>query len=559
MSIVTEEDAITFFVKEPHSRTSATLGMYADLIEERDGKREAEAKFLRLLIEFNDPAGETDSAKAIYKDDRRREIELMLKKPDLNLGINTSNVHFDRFSGEFNWSMKIEDAVKAEMQKPLAVFSTLLNIRFPELQSYGIREGEDQPNPVIALAQSPNLACMSRLDFSGVFLGDDVVNALVDSPYAGSLTRLNLRASGLTTQAVVDLADSPNFTHLTHLDLGANSLNIEASRAIAQSGTLTSVTDLDLSRSVVDVHALAHSSNAGTLRTLCLSNCRVGHQELEALATSPHLQQLTSLDLSVNNMRDEGVAILANSSYLSSLRELNLAGNNLTHRSVSLLSEVANFKLTGLNLSGNVISNIGLTNLLNSPKFDELTKLNLAYARISPNTPELMQGFSHLPHLSELNLSSNKISNHAIEIIANLPTSSSLTDLNLDHCGLTDASASVLAQSPHLKNLRYLSLNGNNIGITGARALVNTQDLDLTSLEMGNNRLSRSTTDQLTVTSARMAQGGRFLSVHASKWDGAGNARTLEGGATRRNITPRDPLGYGAHEDENPVHRPLSL
>jgi carbon storage regulator CsrA len=77
-------------------------------------------------------------------------------------------------------------------------------------------------NRVAALAASPYLARLARLDLSGVSLGDEAAVALAGSPFLVGLDTLNLADNRIGEAGARALAASPHLASLPLLDLSRN-------------------------------------------------------------------------------------------------------------------------------------------------------------------------------------------------------------------------------------------------------------------------------------------------------------------------------------------------
>ncbi len=190
-----------------------------------------------------------------------------------------------------------------------------------------------------ALAESPLLERVTRLEMRGRDLGDAGAAALAASPHLGGLRELILHHCGVQTAGAVALARAP-LTALTWLNLGANDVNDEgvaalaagphlggvrllglgannlgtpAVRALVRSRVLTNVEDVNLGANYLDneaVRLLAASPWLAGLRVLDLRHNEFGPAGARALAESPHLGRLESLDVSANRLDEESKAML---------------------------------------------------------------------------------------------------------------------------------------------------------------------------------------------------------------------------------------------------------
>jgi uncharacterized protein (TIGR02996 family) len=188
---------------------------------------------------------------------------------------------------------------------------------------------------VAALAASPALTRVVRLDLQGYPLGPHEAQLLARSPYVANVQQLDLRYNTLGDDGVRALAGSPYLNHLTSLYLAGNWIGDEGVRCLAASLHLPRLHGLDLgSNSVTDVglEALAHSPLLVRTTMLDLSKNLITDAGAVALARSPRLGQLKALDLSNNYVRDAGVQALARCPALAALAGLDLHGNFFTSK-----------------------------------------------------------------------------------------------------------------------------------------------------------------------------------------------------------------------------------
>lgn len=126
----------------------------------------------------------------------------------------------------------------------------------------------------------------ARLDGRGADLGEAVGKALATSPYLSQLTRLELGDAWIGELGMCALASSDQFTQLTSLNLSYN--------VIGDVGSC----------------ALARSPHFPQLTTLILSANRIGDTGANALAASPHFRRLTYLDLMGNPIGKQAALLL---------------------------------------------------------------------------------------------------------------------------------------------------------------------------------------------------------------------------------------------------------
>jgi uncharacterized protein (TIGR02996 family) len=96
----------------------------------------------------------------------------------------------------------------------------------------------------LALADSPMLASLTKLDLWGNKIGDKGVAALVGSPKARNLRELHLYDCKLTVSGITAIAESPHLANLRELWIAGNKLDLKGARALAASPHLAGLISL---------------------------------------------------------------------------------------------------------------------------------------------------------------------------------------------------------------------------------------------------------------------------------------------------------------------------
>ena len=190
--------------------------------------------------------------------------------------------------------------------------------------------------PVGALVASPKAARLADLDLSWNEIGQ-AVPALADSPQMAGLTRLGLTFVRFGPAGVRALAESPYLTRLTELGLAQNLIGPDGTAALARSATLARLTVLDLTTNRTGdagAIAVARSESLTRLGELSLKDNGIRPAGVAAIAGSPNLAELTALDLSWNVVDDRGATALAESPHLGNLTRLALGRNPIGKRGV---------------------------------------------------------------------------------------------------------------------------------------------------------------------------------------------------------------------------------
>jgi uncharacterized protein (TIGR02996 family) len=169
--------------------------------------------------------------------------------------------------------------------------------------------------PGAQLAACPLLGDWVRLSFVGRAgyccpLGTAGLRALALSPWLSRIARLELQANEIDDAGARALADSPSMGRLRELDLNSNSLADAGLAALVAPTCRFRLERLELARNTIGdagAAALAASPAVTQLRELNLSDNRLSNAGARALADSPHLGRLTRLLLWGNVIGPEGV------------------------------------------------------------------------------------------------------------------------------------------------------------------------------------------------------------------------------------------------------------
>lgn len=147
------------------------------------------------------------------------------------------------------------------------------------------------------LARSGILSRITQLTIRGR-VGDSGVGALADSPDLAHIERLNLKSVGMTDDGLARLLEATDF------------------RPMRLALTDNEITDQGATE-------LARSPATSRLECLYLSRTRIADDGVTALAQSPHLGRLQMLALgALEELTDEGARALVESPSLTSLRRL---------------------------------------------------------------------------------------------------------------------------------------------------------------------------------------------------------------------------------------------
>ncbi len=171
--------------------------------------------------------------------------------------------------------------------------------------------------------------------------------------------------------------------------------------------------------------------------------------------------------------------------------------------------------ITSLNLTGNLLGDVGIQALLKAPT---ITRLNLMGNNLSDHAIGVL---SQLKQLIELNLNINTIGDKGALTLGELPC---LQKLLLNGNAISNQGLQTFAQQP---SLQYLSLMNNDINSEGARLLMNNKSLH--TLYLDNNYLGD---DGAAVVAKNSTWQELSLSDNALTASGAEELATYFKGAT---------------------------
>ena len=191
-----------------------------------------------------------------------------------------------------------------------------------------------------------------------------------------------------------------------------------------------------LTRAGGHIPELAASPWLAHLRGLDLSDNGIDSSALVHLTSSRYINWLQALDLSGNLIGPMGAGLLASTKSANELSELHLARCGLWHEGLlSLLAGAARWRR--LDLSGNGLTRLGLTRLVDAPLMRNLESLDLA---------------------------GNPLGDNGASALADSPNCAGLVDLGLCDTGTGDAGVTALANSRNLPKLRSLDLRRHHCG-----------------------------------------------------------------------------------------------
>lgn len=194
-----------------------------------------------------------------------------------------------------------------------------------------LRGNELGPEGHLALARATTLGNLHRLDLDRNAFEAESLTALLRSEHLGQLRELLLSTMDepiTDPAAMYALATSPCLQELERLEVGQMACDRTSAEALARSPSPGRLRWLTLAGCGLDddgAEALAAAAWP-RLRSLCLSNNPLKARGVEALARSPGLAGLWELRLAYTSPGDKGLRALARSPSLGRLVRLDLRG-----------------------------------------------------------------------------------------------------------------------------------------------------------------------------------------------------------------------------------------
>ena len=321
----------------------------------------------------------------------------------------------------------------------------------------------------VALAGSEHFKRMEAIFLHAAQFTPAAIRALSSGNWFHGLRELALgRQEALASEAFEELCRLPPFPHLHTLHLPNNRFPAFCWEVFSRTETFPQLSRLELNDS------------------------DVSDGQLEALAAAKHLR-LTKINLSRSSNSDDGIVALVAAPCVGSLQWLDLSRARIrprAARSIARSPKLSNLK--HLNLTSNSIGNSGFKSIAASPSLRNVTTLLLGECAFDPRPSPVTTGHAFLerldmPKLRRLSLSSLPLDAKTAQLLTH-DKFRTLTRLDLAFCRLSDQSVAELIRSSTLQGLIELNLNGNSIN-TGAAPLIDRRllpRLSWCSLLIGN-------------------------------------------------------------------------
>jgi uncharacterized protein (TIGR02996 family) len=244
------------------------------------------------------------------------------------------------------------------------------------------------------LAKLPTLAGLSLLDIQHDDFGAEAME-MVASAAPGLLRSLRLRGTNLGDAGLACLRGMPQLPCLRELDLSQCRFGPEGFGSLAEWPGLATVERLEIGFNypgLAGATALSRSPYRGALKMLQLRN--------EVLSGE--------MPRSGHFLNDAGLEALLDGESYTQLETLELSSQRLGPRSAEILSTKALPNLTHLDLSFNVLGDVGVRELLRAPWLNQLRELNLRFNQIGAEGAEALLAEAALERLTFLELWANE-------------------------------------------------------------------------------------------------------------------------------------------------------
>lgn len=283
-----------------------------------------------------------------------------------------------------------------------------------------------------AIARSPNLTGLKRLDIHSAQFGYEGAQALAESRLLAQLEALDFSHSRIPEDCLAVVLRSPQLTRLKELYLRNTAICYEPLEAIRERNWPLEV--LNIGGNQMDLESLQ-----GMLAETCRS-----------------LQQL---DMHEGDLDGNDFAVCTEGVALPELKEWNLAENALDAVAIRRLKDLSLAPLEDLNLDRNQIGNAGVAELVTIP-LPRLKSLDLQQNGLGDDAIQQLIRWPGLAQLEKLSLAGNDVTDAGVQALADSPRVGNLTELRFEKCPIGDEAARALAASMQLRRLRWLHLSG---------------------------------------------------------------------------------------------------
>jgi uncharacterized protein (TIGR02996 family) len=232
------------------------------------------------------------------------------------------------------WLSRLEELDLSRNQVVGRWLGDLLSaVPLPNLRSLNIGNNNLIADAVrVVAARAAGYPHLTRLNLSATFIADEGAEVLADSPTLAGLTELILRSeevsydSSIHAAGAAALARSPYLTRLRRLDLAGHYIGDAGLIDLVSSLNARTLVHLDVSNNTIGelgdsgVQALVESQHLDRLTYVNLGRNTVGRLAAEALAHWPRLERVTVVDLTGCEMPELAHEILRASPHADRFR-----------------------------------------------------------------------------------------------------------------------------------------------------------------------------------------------------------------------------------------------
>jgi uncharacterized protein (TIGR02996 family) len=247
------------------------------------------------------------------------------------------------------------------------------------LRSLSFDEMWFDPAPAETLFRATHLRGLTTLRMEGNGWTAETVRAFTDAEFS-KLTDLRFANAGLDDKAITLLANAPSLGTVRYFDVAGNNVTGRGASALLCSPHLKGMAVISLAENPVrELDQLAlKDAPAGGLRLFHFHGCTLHEADVRAVVRSPRLRDLWYLDLDENGLTNDAVREIVAGFKDRCPAVIWLTLNYLEDEAADLLANwPAASALRVLELSHNLLTDFGVTTLLNSPHLQNLDGLSV--------------------------------------------------------------------------------------------------------------------------------------------------------------------------------------
>jgi uncharacterized protein (TIGR02996 family) len=230
-----------------------------------------------------------------------------------------------------------------------------------------------------AITQSSTMSDLRHIDFWSPLIRSETIHQLCRNSHFPKLETLTL---GLVEQIFHPLVQTNLFPHLRTLSVHPVEITMEDLQLFCNSfpwkGEGFSLILRSPTLGDEGGRILANAKNLAGLKSLSLVSSNLGAIGTRAIAESPYLRDLEWLSLEAAPIRRMGTSAILSASW-PNLKGIDLGKTELNERDLRFLAEHGNMpKLRRLVIHRNLITEKGITDLMNSDRFPMLEEIDVS-------------------------------------------------------------------------------------------------------------------------------------------------------------------------------------